>query len=88
MNLNILGIERLTLFRAVYEQCSILSLISSTESKYSIASVFETVSEAMLDSVDQKLQNGACPFLTKIQFFEKIFSEMQCIYYCNILMQY
>ncbi len=76
MNLNILGIERLTLFGAVYEQCSMLGLISSTESQYSRLRAFEMVSEAIHDSVDQKLQNDVCPFLAKIRFFEKFFSEM------------
>ncbi len=76
MNLNILGFERLTLFRSVNEQCPILSLTSSTESTYSLFCVFESVSEAMPDSVDQKLQNSAYPFFTKIRFFEKFSSEM------------
>ncbi len=76
MNLNILGIERLTLCRSVYEPCSILSLTSSTESQYRLFCMFETISEVMHDSRDQKLENGACPFFTKIRFFEKVFSEL------------
>ncbi len=71
MNLNILGIERLTLFRSVYEQCSILSLISSTESQFSWFGVFETVSEAMHDSVDEKLQNSACRIFDENSIFRK-----------------
>ncbi len=49
-----------------------LSLISSTESPYCWFGVFEAVSEAVHDSVDQKLQNIACSIFDENSIFRKI----------------